>query len=449
MSHNVRWLTMLALAILAFGVLAACTPNPPPAPTSVPPTTGPAASSAPSGTAAQPSAAATGRLEVFSSWATGPEAAGLLNLYDIYKKDHANVEVVNATVAGGAGSNAKAVLKTRMLGGNAPDSFQIHMGQELIDTWVIVNYIDNLDDLYKSEGWDKAFPKGALDILSFDGHYWSVPTDVQRANVLWYNKKVFADNNLQPPKTFDDFFKAADTLKANGVIPLALGDNANPALLELWETTLIGTMGPDKYKGLWTGGTDWKGPEVKQSLDTMKKMFSYVNSDHSTLSWQQANDLVLSGKAAMTIMGDWVNSDNIAKKQPDAEGWALAPGNTGVFDALSDTFALPKQAKDRQNAIEWLKLVGSKPGQEAFNPVKGSSCARTDCDKSLFDPYLQSVMQDWTKDTVVPSLAYGAAAGEGWLTAINGVMSAFVSKQDVAAAQTGLIQACLDAKVCK
>jgi len=388
------------------------------------------------------------KLEIFSWWTTGGEAAGLLKLFDIYKQQNPGVEVINATVAGGAGFQAKAVLKTRMLGGDPPDSFQVHMGHELIDTWVTTGYMEPLDDIYASEGFDKAFPKGVLDIVSANGHFWSVPVNIHRANVLWYNKKVFDANGLKPPASFDDFFKVADALKAAGITPLALGDTGIWASVHLFETVLIGSMGADKYKGLWTGQTDWNGPEVKQALETMKKMLTYANSDHSALSWDQANQLVIDGKAGMTIMGDWVDADNLAKKFADS-GWAPAPGNAGIYDALSDTFGLPKGAKHPEQAKAWLKLAGSKAGQEAFNPLKGSICARTDCDPKLFGPYLQSAMQDWTKDTIVPSLAHGAAASEGWVTDINNVMTAFVTDGDVAKAQTGLAQACIAAKVCK
>jgi glucose/mannose transport system substrate-binding protein len=94
-------------------------------------------------------------------------------------------------------------------------------------------------------------------------------------------------------------------------------------------------------------------------------------------------------------------------------------------------------------------VLGSKKGQEAFNILKGSICARKDCDYSKFDAYLQSSAADWKVDTIVPSLAHGAAASEGWLTSITDVIVAFVTGQDVAAAQTGLAQACKDANVCK
>ncbi len=423
MYRTFRWSLLLGLALVALIVLAACAPAAP--------------------------QAATNKLEIFSWWTTGGEAAGLQGLYDLYKKQYPNVEIVNATVAGGAGSNAKAVLKTRMLGGDPPDSFQVHMGHELVDTWVTpADKMEDLSDLYAKNGFDKAFPKGVLEIVSYKGKPYSVPVNIHRANVLWYNKKVFAANNLQPPKTFDDFFKMADTLKGKGITPLALGDNGPWAAVHLFETVLIGTLGPDGYKGLWTGQTKWSDPKVTQALETFKKMLSYANSDHAALSWDQANDLVIQGKAAMTIMGDWVDGDYTAKKFADY-GWATPPGNDGIFDALSDTFGLPKNAKDRDNALAWLAVAGSKAGQEAFNPKKGSICARTDCDPKLFDEYLQSAAKDWQVNTIVPSLAHGAAAKEGWVTTATDVIAAFVTKGDVAAAQSALDKACKDAEVCK
>ena len=164
-------------------------------------------------------------------------------------------------MAGGAGSNAQAVLKTRMLGGDPPDSFQVHMGHELIDTWVIPGYMEPLDDVYAKYGLNNVFPQGVLDIVSYNGHPWSVPVNIHRANVLWYNKSVFTANGIDPSTlaTFDGWQAAAEKLKAAGVTPLALGDNAAFASVNLFETVLIGTLGPDKYKGLWLGTTDWSG----------------------------------------------------------------------------------------------------------------------------------------------------------------------------------------------
>ncbi len=52
----------------------------------------------------------SGDLEIFSWWA-GDEGPALQALIDIYKKQNPKVEVINATVTGGSGVNAKAVLR--------------------------------------------------------------------------------------------------------------------------------------------------------------------------------------------------------------------------------------------------------------------------------------------------------------------------------------------------
>ncbi len=48
-----------------------------------------------------------------------------------------DVEIINAAVAGGAGVNAQAVLQTRFRANQPPDSWQTHIGRELIDHYVV------------------------------------------------------------------------------------------------------------------------------------------------------------------------------------------------------------------------------------------------------------------------------------------------------------------------
>jgi glucose/mannose transport system substrate-binding protein len=438
---------MIAVVMVSAMLFAACAPAATQAPAAPAATEAPAA---PAATEAPAAPAAKTPVEVFSWWTTGGEANGLQKLIDQFNAAHPDAEVINAAVAGGAGSNAKAVLKTRMLGGDPPDSFQVHMGHELLDTWVKTGYMEPLDDVYKQYGFNDVFAPGVLAIVSDQGHPYSVPVNIHRANVLWYNKDVFDKNGIKAEDlaTFEGFKAVAEKLKAAGITPLALGDNGPWAATNLFETVLIGTLGADKYKGLWDCTTDWSGPEVKQAIENYKMMLGYINSDHTALSWDQANQLVIDGKAAMTVMGDWANGDYTAKNFT-GYGWAPPPGNKGIFDALSDSFGLPKNTKNPALMKEFLGVLGSKQGQEDFNILKGSICARTDCDYSKFNPYLQSSASDWKTDAIVPSLAHGAAASEGWLTSINDLMPVFVANGDVAAFQAGLVQAGKDAGVCK
>lgn len=379
-------------------------------------------------------------LEIFSWWTTGGEAAALKALFDAYSKEDPQAKMVNAAIAGGAGTNAKAVLKTRMLGRKPPDSFQVHMGAELLDTWVKSGFMEPISEVYDTSGLEAALPKQLLSYLEQDGKYYAVPLNVHRANVLWYNQKVLADAGLEPPETWAEFFEAAETLKAKGITPLALGDNGIWATTQIFETILLAELGPKDYRGLWDGSTSWDSPGVTKALETMARVLTYANPDHAARSWDQANDLVIQGSAAMTIMGDWAVADYEAKKFT-GYGYAPVPGTVGVYDGSSDTFGLPNKAPDREEALAWLELIASKEGQEAFNTVKGSICARTDCDPAKFGEYQRWAMESWSEDELVPSLAHGAAASEAWVSQIDNTMNLFVARPDVAAAQKMLIQA--------
>ena len=390
---------------------------------------------------------AAGQLVVGSWWTAGGEAEGLNGMFGIYETKYPDVEIVNATVAGGAGTNFKAVLATRLIGGDPPDTFQLHAGLE-VETYSPEQYLEPIDAIYASEGLETAFPPDLLTLLKYKDHYWGVPVNIHRSNVLWYDKAVFEANGLTAPTTFDEFFAAAEALKAAGIAPYVMGTKDGWEAPHIFEDVLAGTLGAEKYRGLWTGATPWTDAGVTQALENFKRMISYANDDHPALTWDGAGEYLIAGTGGMMIMGDWTNGW-FQSKGYTGYGWAPPPGTQGIFVALSDSFAMPKDAPNAENARNWLKVCGSLEGQEAFNPQKGSICARTDCDPTLFNEYLQSAAVDWGQDAIVPSVMHGAAAVESWVTDYKDTITLFVASGDVAGTQAALQQACVDAGVCQ
>jgi hypothetical protein len=139
------------------------------------------------------------------------------------------------------------------------------------------------------------FPPGLLDIISYKGEIYSVPVNIHRSNVLWYNRQALADAGLEPPGTVEELLDVSERLAARGVIPLALGDRGIWASTHLRESLLLGTVRPEQYRGLWTGLTPWDGPEVRAALRTFARLMSYVNTDHAPLSWDRAAQYVIEG----------------------------------------------------------------------------------------------------------------------------------------------------------
>src|SRR5215475_8144560 len=89
------------------------------------------------------------KLEVFSWWTSGGEAAALDSLFKVYEKQNPGVDIINAAIAGGGGSNARPVLQTRLAGGNPPDTWQTHPGWELFGQYVQPGFCEPITELYK------------------------------------------------------------------------------------------------------------------------------------------------------------------------------------------------------------------------------------------------------------------------------------------------------------
>jgi glucose/mannose transport system substrate-binding protein len=392
------------------------------------------------------SAASANKLEVFSWWVAGAEADALESMVQVFNAHHPDIEFINE--AAGAGGNGRAVLVNRLQGGNPPDSWQGHAGQELIGVYVADEQIEPLNDLYKLESWLDVLPKRLLPFISQDGNLYSVPVSIHRTNVLWHNPSVLANSSVAVPTTLDEWFTTMDKLQEEGVTPLALGDQRTRMVL--LETILLASLGRDQYNNLWDGTIDWTGADVTFALQNYQKALTYANSDSESLSWQDAAKLVVDGDAAFFVMGDWVEGyyRELGNTPLTDYGWSPVPGTTDNFQFMSDSFVLAVGAPHRESAIEWLKTAGSKEGQEAFNPVNGSICARTDCDQSLFGEYQQSAMDDWSGNSLVGSLTYGVVASDAWKLEINKALNAFIEEGDLEAFQNALVTACESSGPC-
>jgi glucose/mannose transport system substrate-binding protein len=385
------------------------------------------------GTYIAQAASVSGKLEIFSWWTAGGESDGLEALFKILKGQNPNLEIVNATVAGGGGSNAQAVLRTRMLGGNPPDSFQVHGGSDLLDNWVKAGKLEDISAIWTKNGYDKIIPKSIQAQFMANGKFYGMPVNIHRNNNLYANKALLEKAGVEVPTTLSQFWLAADKLQKAGITPLALGSQGNWQITMLFENMIIATGGKTLYNGLTGGKIAWTDTRVIRTLTNLKRMLSYTNKDHAALSWDQGAGLVLNGKAAFNIMGDWAKGYFLSNKwTADKEFTSVpAPGTLGTFIATNDAFSQPEGAPNPAAVGEWLKLIGTKEGQEQFNIRKGSICARTDCDAKLFDPIGQRTMRDFSSNNIVPTIAHGSAIKGSFVSAIHDEMGNFILKGDV------------------
>ena len=395
--------------------------------------------------ATEPTGGYTSEVEVFTWWATGFEQLGLNALVEVFNEQHPDVEFINGAVAGGAGSQAKDLLQTRLQTGSPPDTFQAHAGKELQD-YIDAGQVEDISALYDELGLRDAFPASLIELLTSDGKIYSVPANIHRSNVIWTNPAVLAEAGLDSSTTYyesiDDFIDALDAVQAIGKIGLSIGTTWTQ--VHLLENVLLADLGADAYVGLWDGTTDWNSAPVTEALADFETIMSYTNTDRDGLDNNEATNIVVAGDAAFNIMGDW----NIAiweeqgLSSPADFIYAPSPGTEGIFNFLADSFTMPVGAPHPDATKAWLETVGSAEGQKAFNTLKGSIPARNDADPADFPAYQQTAMESWANDVIVPSLAHGAAATNAQVTAISNAVSKFTSGgSDLATFQSELATA--------
>ncbi|MDA8371575.1 MAG: extracellular solute-binding protein [Nocardiopsaceae bacterium] len=384
-------------------------------------------------------------VEVFSWWTGGGEEAGLNALIEKFEEDNSGIEFVNAAVAGGSGTNAQAVLEGRLQSQDPPDSFQGHAGAELQD-YIEAGYLQPLDDFYAENGLGEAYPEELVDQISYEGSVYSVPVNVHRSNVLWFNPAVLEEAGIdEPPETVDDFI---DDLKAieeeTDAIPLSIG--AQWTVDHLLESVLLGELGVDAYNALWEPGADWSTPEVETALEKFDAILAHSQEESASEDWQEAAKRVVDGEAAFNIMGDWAAGyfvNDLEMTEGEDFGWAPSPGTDGVYMWLSDSFTLPEGAPNQEAAQKWLELVSSQEGQDIFNPLKGSIPARTDGDPEKYadSAYLTEAMEQWKSDDLAGSFWHGVTVNNAWKTDIDTAVGLYLQDDDLAALQDALTTA--------
>ncbi|MEM1548358.1 MAG: ABC transporter substrate-binding protein [Thermoproteota archaeon] len=385
-------------------------------------------------------------VEVYHWWTSGGERAAIDALVRVFESRYPDVAVIQSPVAGGAGYVMKAAMKSMVAAGEAPDAFQLHAGYEM-KPYLDGGYLEPIDDLWREERWEEVFPAVVRDMVNWGGHYYAVPVNIHRANVLWYNKKILDAHDIDPGtlKTWDGFFAACQKLRAEGVSnPIAMGGKGKWEIAHALEQ-IFASVGIDFYEDLVNGRVnDPNNPKLVQAFQIFSRYLEYVNPDYATLTWDEAVAKVIRGEAAFNIMGDWANGEFfVAGKEFGVDYGAMpVPGTEGVYGLVIDCFEHPKGVEHPENSIKWLRVVGSREGQDAFNPIKGSIAARIDADINKYGPYQRAAIADFKAAThMFPSIVHGSGAPEKFASALNDIASNFAVNKDVSAACRAIVDA--------
>lgn len=258
------------------------------------------------------------------------------------------------------------ILNTALQSGEGPDIFHLRPyapGIALADG----GYVEPLDGL---EGLS-AFPDTALAASKgSDGKQYGVPLNMSTTQ-MFYNKKIFSDLGLEVPKTWDAFISINEKIKAEGIIPIALGSKEGWLL-----SAAHGIIGPAHYGGsefvekITKGETDFNSAEFVNSIKAMDELKAYFPDNYEGLGMEDIRTLFFTGKAAMFPMGSW-EIEVLRSMNPDLElGFFPMPSAVGKDTTITawvdGSFAVNANSKHKEEAKKFLEFLTTTEFGELF-----------------------------------------------------------------------------------
>ena len=378
-------------------------------------------------------------INILSFWKTHGESKALNALINEFIKHYPNTIVIPTSIVDRDKYlfDVMSLLTSR----HVPDVFLMHAGYEGLP-YYNAGLLNPVDDIWESENLESVIPSVVREMNKFDNHYYSVPLNIHRVNIIWYNKELVDKNKIDVTTLvdWDTFFDACDKLKLAGITyPIQMGESWTSS--HVFEQ-IVASEGIDFYQD-WINGKIISAYDSRflNALTTFKKYIMYTNQDYKKLNWNDYKKLlwndsltkVISGESAFMIMGDWANQEfKIAGKKYNIDyGSFPVPGTENVYGLCIDTFQRPKNISDPINADLWLKTVVSRTGQDTFNPIKGSISARTDADASKYDKYQRTAMYDFSNAMYMfPSVVHGSGAPQAYKIKMEHIISEFLIHKD-------------------
>ncbi|GHC63640.1 ABC transporter substrate-binding protein [Neogemmobacter tilapiae] len=344
-------------------------------------------------------------LEVTHWWTSGGEAAAVA---EFKKAFDATGDVWVDEEIYGNGVVARPIIVSRILGGDPMAATQLNHGrqaEELIKAGLIMD----LTDVAEANNWRQVIrPTSLLDACTVDGRIYCAPVNIHSWQWLWLSNAAFAKAGVPVPKDWNEFVAAGPALRAAGLQPLALGQEA-------WQSAgafavlNLSIAGPE----LWLRVHKDRDMAAAQSPEMLKAFEAAVQARdmsrcNTVEAWNLATEMVIGGQAGGQIVGDWAQGEFTLVGQVSGKDFTCLPG-LGVADVIQtggDAFYFPIIEDPEITAAQkrLAALLVTPEVQVQFNLKKGSMPIRDDIDLNAASECMRKGLDILQTGAILPTI---------------------------------------------
>ena len=265
--------------------------------------------------------------------------------------------------------NIGNVLVTQLQAGEGPDIIETGGDTKLLAK---AGYLLDLT----GQEFIENYATSGIQPYSVDGKVYATPLQSWFEGIF-YNKTIFAENNIEIPKTWDEFIRIHKSLEDAGYRAQTMGASNYVTLFK----QAVGVANNEFYsdpsnKDFDESFNTGAGKLAEAWLPALEEWYKIVEAgclteDMLGLSLEQALDEFATGKAAMMQSGPW-DVGTILEKNPDIDmGMFPIPGSDSdrpgwLVGGPGSALAINADSKNVDAALQVLALTATPEAQNAL-----------------------------------------------------------------------------------
>ena len=216
----------------------------------------------------------------------------------------------------------------------------------------------------------------ARSTMTVDGKQWGVPTTYYQWG-FYYRKDIFAKYGLGEPRSMADLMNIFETLKKNGVTPIAIGTKYLWTAAGWFDFLNLRINGYDFHMALMDGEVSYEDQRLDRVFDVWGEIAKsgYYIDNHASYSWQEGMAPMINGDAAMYLLGNFIIPDLMRAGLDGKIGYFQFPvidGSVRTYEeAPTDSMHIPARAKNKKDARRFLAFLGRADIQKIIADASG------------------------------------------------------------------------------
>ncbi len=237
--------------------------------------------------------------------------------------------------------------------------------------------IEPIDDIWNENKLDQDYSQGIKNTVTFKGKIYGIPYSFYQWG-FYYKKSTFANYNLEPPETWDEFIGMCKILRENGVVPIVIGTKNFWTTAAWFDYLNLRINGLAFHQKVTEGQVSYLDPGIQSVFEYWKGLIDgscfVTPSKQRSWDWAQTLPDLFQGEAGVGLYGNFV-APKLQSSKFSGFRYFPFPKIADVpraEEAPTEVFMIPRNSRNKELAKKFLAFIARADIQQQLNNSSGN-----------------------------------------------------------------------------